>query len=43
MWLARFAFRTGALGTVRFHRVDGRITGLGITQDRVWDLRFQRQ
>jgi CubicO group peptidase (beta-lactamase class C family) len=32
------------LGLVRFHRdAAGRITELGVTQERVWDLRFKRQ
>jgi CubicO group peptidase (beta-lactamase class C family) len=32
----------GGLGLVTFHRQDGRVTALGVTQDRVWDLRFAR-
>jgi CubicO group peptidase (beta-lactamase class C family) len=32
----------GGLGLVTFHRADGRVTELGVTQDRVWDLRFVR-
>lgn len=32
----------GGLGLVTFHREAGRVTGLGVTQDRVWDLRFAR-
>jgi hypothetical protein len=40
---SRDRFDAGAgLGLVTFHRRDGRVTELGITQDRVWDLRFQR-
>jgi CubicO group peptidase (beta-lactamase class C family) len=32
------------IGFVRFHRDGaGRVTGLSINQDRVWDLRFSRQ
>jgi CubicO group peptidase (beta-lactamase class C family) len=32
----------GGLGLLTFHRDGGRVTALGLTQDRVWDLRFQR-
>jgi CubicO group peptidase (beta-lactamase class C family) len=32
----------GAIGLVRFHRTGGRVTALSISQDRVWDLRFER-
>ncbi len=32
----------GALGQVTFHRRDGQVVALGVTQDRVWDLRFVR-
>jgi len=32
----------GGLGVVTFHRRNGEIVELGITQDRVWDLRFDR-
>lgn len=40
---ARDAFDTD-LGLVRFHRDDtGRVVDLGVTVDRVWDLRFLRQ
>jgi len=36
------AFRS-AIGFVRFHRdATGQIISLGVTQDRVWDIRFQR-
>jgi CubicO group peptidase (beta-lactamase class C family) len=36
------AFR-GSIGFVRFHRdAAGQITGLSVTQDRVWEMRFQR-
>jgi CubicO group peptidase (beta-lactamase class C family) len=36
------AFR-GSIGFVRFHRdAAGQIVSLGVTQDRVWDMRFQR-
>jgi CubicO group peptidase (beta-lactamase class C family) len=32
------------LGWVTFHRdASGRVVGLGVSQDRVWDLRFTRQ
>ena len=37
------AFRGASIGTVIFRRTDGRVTGLSVIQDRVWDLRFQRQ
>ena len=38
------AFAAGAgIGTVKFHRKDGQVTELGVSQDRVFDLRFQRQ
>ena len=36
------AFR-GSIGFIRFHRdAGGKVTSFSITQDRVWDLRFQR-
>jgi CubicO group peptidase (beta-lactamase class C family) len=36
------AFR-GSIGFVRFHRGNGgQIVSLSVTQDRVWDMRFQR-
>ena len=36
------AFR-GSIGFVRFHRdASGQILSLSVTQDRVWDMRFQR-
>ncbi len=39
----RDTFR-GSIGTVTFRRdTAGKINALSITQDRVWDLRFQRQ
>jgi hypothetical protein len=35
---------SGSLGTVIFHRDGaGHVTGFSVSQDRVWDLRFQRQ
>jgi CubicO group peptidase (beta-lactamase class C family) len=41
--LYRDAFR-GPIGFVRFHRDNAdRITSLSVTQDRVWELRFQRR
>ena len=41
--LYRDAFR-GPIGFIRFHRdSDNRIISLSVTQDRVWDLRFQRR
>jgi hypothetical protein len=37
------AYRS-SLGLVRFQRDSaGRVTGFGISQDRVWDLRFTKQ
>ncbi|HXT68664.1 MAG TPA: serine hydrolase domain-containing protein [Vicinamibacterales bacterium] len=33
----------GGIGLMTFHRAGGRVTEVGITQDRVWDLRFRRQ
>jgi CubicO group peptidase (beta-lactamase class C family) len=41
--LVRDAFSGGSLGTVRFHRSGGTVTELGVTQDRVWDLRFAKR
>jgi hypothetical protein len=35
------AFR-GPIGLVRFYREGGAVTSFGISQDRVWDLRFTR-
>jgi hypothetical protein len=32
----------GGIGLVTFHRTGGRVTELGVTQDRVWDLRFKK-
>jgi CubicO group peptidase (beta-lactamase class C family) len=34
---------SGSIGTVRFHRDAGRVTGFSVIQDRVWDLRFAKQ
>lgn len=40
---SRDRFESGAgLGQVTFHRKDGVVVALGITQDRVWDLRFTK-
>ncbi len=36
-------FEASGLGLVTFHRAGGAVTGLGVTQDRVWDLRFTRR
>ena len=37
-------FSAGGLGTIRFHRgTGGEVTELGVSQDRVFDLRFARQ
>ena len=33
----------GGIGLVTFHRTNGSVTGLGVTQDRVWDLRFAKK
>lgn len=33
----------GGLGQVTVHRENGRVVALGLTQDRVWDLRFARR
>ena len=35
-------FTAGGLGTIRFHRRDGKVVELGVSQDRVFDLRFAR-
>jgi len=36
-------FDAGAgLGLITFHRRDGKVIDFGVTQDRVWDLRFTR-
>ena len=33
----------GSIGFVRFHRdAAGKVTSFSVTQDRVWDMRFQR-
>jgi CubicO group peptidase (beta-lactamase class C family) len=37
------AFAVPQLGLVIFHRDGGRVVGLSVSQDRVWDLRFARQ
>ena len=38
------AFSAQGLGLVRFRRdATGRVTGLSVTADRVWDLRFERR
>ena len=38
------AFRAGQLGTIIFRRdAAGRVVGLTVAEDRVWDLRFTRQ
>ncbi|OLE80735.1 MAG: hypothetical protein AUF76_14250 [Acidobacteria bacterium 13_1_20CM_2_65_9] len=37
------AFSAPQLGLVIFRRASGRVTGLSVVQDRVWDLRFARQ
>jgi CubicO group peptidase (beta-lactamase class C family) len=34
---------SGAIGTIIFRRDGGRVSGLSVVQDRVWDLRFVRQ
>ena len=40
--IAKDAFAVPTLGTVTFHRSDGRVIDLGVKLDRVWDLRFER-
>jgi CubicO group peptidase (beta-lactamase class C family) len=41
--LSTDTFDGGGIGEVKFHRDSGgRVTALGIKQDRVWDLRFSR-
>jgi hypothetical protein len=37
------AFEAPQLGTVIFRRDGQRITGLSVSEDRVWDLRFERK
>ena len=39
---AEDVFQAGALGTIRFHRTGEAVTALGVSQDRVFDLRFTR-
>jgi CubicO group peptidase (beta-lactamase class C family) len=39
---AEDTFEAGGLGTIRFHRTDGQVTQLGVSQARVFDLRFDR-
>lgn len=40
---SRDRFEAGAgLGLITFHRRDGKVLDFGVTQDRVWDLRFTR-
>jgi CubicO group peptidase (beta-lactamase class C family) len=39
---SRDRFDAGSLGLVTFHRESGRVTALSVTQDRVWDLRFEK-
>jgi CubicO group peptidase (beta-lactamase class C family) len=34
---------SGSIGTVIFRRDAGRVTGLSLVQDRVWDLRFSKR
>ena len=33
----------GGIGLITFHRTGGVVSGLGVTQDRVWDLRFAKR
>jgi len=33
----------GGIGLVTFHRTNGKVTDFGVTQDRVWDLRFAKR
>ena len=39
---SRDRFEAGSLGLVTFYREGGRVTALSLTQDRVWDLRFEK-
>ncbi len=39
---AEDTFQAGGLGTIRFHRTGSEVTQLGVSQDRVFDLRFER-
>jgi CubicO group peptidase (beta-lactamase class C family) len=39
---AEDTFEAGGLGTIRFHRTDGQVTQLGVSQARVFDMRFDR-
>jgi hypothetical protein len=40
---SRDRFEAGSgIGLVTFHRTNGAVTELGVTQDRVWDLRFKK-
>jgi CubicO group peptidase (beta-lactamase class C family) len=34
---------TSGFGLVTFHRENGRVVSFGVTQDRVWDLRFDKR
>ncbi len=36
------AFNAPGLGTVRFHREEGRVVEMSISGERVWDLRFKK-
>lgn len=36
------AFEAPGLGTIRFHREAGRVAGMSIAGERVWDLRFTK-
>ena len=40
---SRDRFDGGGIGLLTFHRRGGRVTEFGVTQDRVWDLRFLKQ
>jgi CubicO group peptidase (beta-lactamase class C family) len=40
---SRDRYEAAGLGLVTFHREGGRVVALGLTQDRVWDLRFARR
>jgi len=39
---SRDRFEAGGLGLLTFHRTADQVTEFGVTQDRVWDLRFRR-
>jgi hypothetical protein len=40
--LSEDTFQAGGLGTIRFYRSGADVTQLGVSQDRVFDLRFEK-